>query len=93
MSGILEFTQSFFEASSKAWKKNKVKYDQACYKYKKNAFPRDTDMPVAPTQTRASQQRTLQELAKRQQIDEAAPLRERRSARLRDIHNAETYAS
>lgn len=92
MPGISEFTQSFFEASSKAWKKNKVKYDQACYTYKKNAFPPLSDPPTF-VQSKASQQATSRELKKRQQIDEPAPLRLRRSPRLREQHNAETYSN
>jgi hypothetical protein len=91
MEGISEFTQAFFNASSEAWKKNKVRYGQAMYKYKKNAFPLDTNEPQVK-QTQASKRQTEKELQRRQAIDEPAPLRERRSARLRDIHNQQTYA-
>lgn len=75
---ISEFTPSFFDASSKAWKKNKVKYGQAMYTYKKNAFPPDPDMP-ALKQSKASQLLNQQVLTKRQSLVEEAPLPERRS--------------
>lgn len=91
MSGISEFTQSFFDASSKAWKKNKVRYGQAMYKYKTNAFAEEEDISCVK-QTEASKKRTERELRKRQTIDEPAPLRERRSPRLRFLHLQETYA-
>lgn len=92
MPGISEFTQSFFDASSKAWKRNKVQYGQAMYKYKTNAFPVDEGEP-SQIQTQASKKRTEKELAKRQVIDEVAPLRVRRSPRLRMLHIQETYSS
>jgi hypothetical protein len=92
MPGISEFTQSFFDASSKAWKKNKVRYGQAMYKYKTNAFPIDEGEPLQK-QTQTSKKRTEKELEKRQAIDEPAPLRERRSPRLRMLHIQETYSS
>ena len=92
MTSLSEFTQSFFDASSKAWKKNKVRYGQAMYKYKKNAFPEDKDEPSVK-QSEASKKRTEKELEKRQAIDEPAPLRERRSPRLRRHHLQETYIS
>jgi hypothetical protein len=91
MPGISEFTQEFFEASSQAWKKNKVRHGQASYKYKKNAFPKETLEPHSK-QTQASRKRTEQELKKREAIDEPAPLRERRSPRLRDLQIQQTYA-
>jgi hypothetical protein len=92
MSGISEFTQSFFDASSKAWKKNKVKYGQAMYTYKKNAFSPDLDMP-ALKQSKASQLLNQQILIKRQSLVEEAPLRERRSPRIRQLHLQETYSN
>lgn len=92
MSGISEFTQSFFDASSKAWKKNKVRYGQAMYKYKTNAFPLDKEEP-SRKQTQASKRQTEKELAKRQAIDEPAPLRVRRSPRLRLHHLQQTYSN
>ncbi len=87
-----EFTPSFFDASSKAWKKNKVKYGQAMYTYKKNAFPPDPDMP-ALKQSKASQLLNQQVLTKRQSLVEEAPLPERRSDRLRKLHLAKTYSN
>jgi hypothetical protein len=79
-----EFSQKFFEESSKAWKGNKVRIGEGMYRYKKNAFPKGEDMPEAPKLTRV-QQRTLEkEIAKRQGIDEYAPPRVRRSSRLRN---------
>ena len=92
MSGISEFTQAFFNASSKAWKKNKVKYDQACYTYKEKAFPKDTDLPVASV-SKASKLKLEHELHKRHLIDEPAPLRVRRSPRIREQHLRETYSN
>ncbi len=92
MSGISEFTQSFFNASSKAWKKNKVRYGQAMYTYKKNAFPNQQEFEE-PTCT-ASQKKLLEkELTKRQSIDEFAPPRVRRSPRLRLLHLQQTYSN
>lgn len=35
---IAEFTQKFFEDSSKAWLANKEKYGQNMYRYKPEAF-------------------------------------------------------
>jgi hypothetical protein len=93
MPGLSEFTQSFFEASSKAWKKNKVKYDQACYKYKNKVFPIDTEMPPPPVQSKASMLATQKEILKRQSLQEEAPLPTRRSPRLRAQQIAETYSS
>jgi hypothetical protein len=91
MQGISEFTQEFFEASSKAWKANKVRVGQAMYKYKKAAFPVEKEEPVRK-QTHASKRRTGIELQKRQSIDEPAPLPTRKSERLRKKHIQETYA-
>jgi hypothetical protein len=86
-----EFTQSFFDASSKAWKKNKVKYGQAMYTYKKNAFPEDSDMPPPPVQSKASQLKSQREIIKRQNLKEEAPFPVRKSPRLRELHIKETY--
>ncbi len=85
-----EFTQEFFESSSKAWKANKVRYGQAMYKYKKNAFVEDNEMPPLK-QSLASKRQTEKELTKRATLEEPAPLRERRSPRLHKIHIQETY--
>lgn len=82
-----EFTHSFFEASSKAWKKNKVKYDQACYTYKENAFPAAT-VATGPVKSKLNQQ----EIRRRQKLVEEAPLPTRKSPRLREQHLRETYA-
>lgn len=35
---IAEFTQKFFEKSSKAWLANKERYGQNMYRYKREAF-------------------------------------------------------
>lgn len=86
-----EFTQSFFDASSKAWKKNKVKYGQAMYTYKKNAFLNEDDLPPPPKQSKASQLQTEREIRKRQSLKEEAPLPVRKSPRLREQHIKETY--
>lgn len=91
MPGISEFTHEFFEASSQAWKANKVRYGQAMYRYKKNAFPKETNEPQVK-QTQASKRKTELELRKRQAEDEPAPLRERRSPRLREVHIQQTYS-
>ena len=90
MAGISEFTHQFFEDASKAWQRNKVRYGQASYKYKKNAFSLCNDEPYRK-QTQASKRRTEAELMKRQAIDEPVPLRMRRSERLRQKHIQETY--
>lgn len=92
MSGISEFTHEFFEASSKAWKANKARYGQAMYRYKKNVFPKE-DAPTPPAQSKRSVQQTETILAKRNLIDEPAPLRERRSPRIRLLHLQKTYSS
>jgi hypothetical protein len=91
MPGLSEFTHEFFEESSKAWKANKVRYGQAMYKYKKTVFRKERDEPPV-SQTQASKRRTEAELQKRQSSDEPAPLRVRRSQRLREKHIQETYA-
>jgi hypothetical protein len=91
MQGLSEFSHIFFEASSKAWKENKVRYGQAMYKYKKNAFPVILDEPSIK-QTQASKKKTETELKKRQSIDEPVPLKTRKSERLRQKHIQETYA-
>ncbi len=86
-----EFTSEFFDASSKAWKANKVRYGQAAYRYKKNAFPKDNTEPPPPIQSSASKKRTEKELAKRQELDEEAPPRVRRSPRLREEELNQVY--
>lgn len=91
MPGISDFTHQFFEEASKAWKANKVKYGQAMYRYKKNAFPIEKEEPPFK-QTQASRRMTEKELKKRQSEDEPAPLRERKSPRLRELHIQQTYA-
>ncbi len=91
MAGISEFTHQFFEEASKAWKANKVRYGQAMYKYKKNAFPLDKEEPPVK-QSQASKRQTEKELRKRESIDEPAPLRERRAPRLCQLHIQQTYA-
>ena len=91
MPDISEFTQEFFEDASKAWKANKVRYGQASYKYKKNAFPKEKEESTFK-QTQVSKKQTEKELKKRQAEDEPAPLRERRSPRLRELHIQQTYA-
>lgn len=74
-----DFTHKFFQDSSKAWKSNKTRYGQAMYTYKKNAFEKDPDEPPAPKPSRRNEKECL----KRQQIDEYAPPRVRRSPRIR----------
>lgn len=86
-----EFTHAFFEASSKAWKKNKVKYDQACYTYKKGAFKGQEELPGSPV-TQAAKRKNTAELNKRQSLVEEAPLPVRKSPRLKEQHLKETYA-
>lgn len=92
MCDISEFTQSFFDASSKAWKKNKVRYGQAMYTYKKNAFPKGEALEE-PTYTRFQKKQLEKELQRRQAIDEYAPPRVRRSPRLRLLHLQRTYSN
>lgn len=93
MSGISEFTQSFFDASSKAWKKNKVRYDQACYTYKENAFKSvaQEELPKE-TASKAALLKNSREIQRRLKLQEEAPLPTRRSPRLREQHIRETYA-
>lgn len=88
MSGISEFTSSFFDASSKAWKKNKVKYDQACYTYKKDAFKGQESFDCQPKPCLKNKR----ELQKRLSLKEEAPLPVRRSPRLKEKHRQEIYA-
>ena len=90
MPGISEFTQDFFNASSKAWKKNKVRYDQACYTYKTNAFKGKEELPC-DTPSKAALLKNQREIAKRLQLVEEAPLPVRKSPRLREQHIRETY--
>lgn len=82
-----EFTQAFFEASSKAWTANKTRYGQASYTYKTNAFPPDLSVPKAPKQTALNRA----ELKRRQAQDDEAPPRIRRSPRLLEEHRKQTY--
>lgn len=79
-----EFTQKFFEESSKAWKDNKVKYGQSMYRYKKNAFPADSSvgLPKERVLTRAQKKLMENESILRSKLDEPVPPRLRRSARL-----------
>ena len=86
-----EFTQSFFDASSKAWKKNKVRYGQAMYSYKSNAFKGMESLPEEKA-SKAAVLKNSREIQKRQQLVEEAPLPTRRSPRLREQHIKETYA-
>lgn len=86
-----EFSQEFFDESSRMWMANKVRIGQAMYKYKTGAFPRDKELPCVK-QTVASKRRTRAELRNRQSIDEPAPLKTRKSNRLRQKHIQETYA-
>lgn len=86
-----EFTHAFFEASSKAWKKNKVKYDQACYTYKETAFKGQEELPNFRV-SQAVKRKNTAEIMKRQSLVEEAPLPVRRSPRLKEQHLKETYA-
>lgn len=86
-----EFTHSFFDASSKAWKKNKVKYGQSMYAYKKNAFPVDESLPRTRVSAASSRKNSV-ELEKRQGLVEEAPLPVRKSPRLKEQHLKETYS-
>ncbi len=90
MSGISEFTSAFFDASSKAWKKNKVKYDQACYTYKKGAFKEIEDIPTE-TPSKSALLRNEREVKKRMALQEEAPLPVRKSPRLQAEHRKQTY--
>jgi hypothetical protein len=90
MSGISEFTQSFFDASSKAWKKNKVRYGQAMYAYKKDTWKGMEDIPEE-TASKAVLLKNSREIQKRLKLQEEAPLPTRRSPRLREQHIKETY--
>ena len=92
MSSTSEFTHAFFQASSEAWKKNKVRYGQAMYKYKTTAFAPDVTVPPVPKQSRESKEQTKKELRTRQALVEEAPLPVRKSPRLREQHLKETYA-
>lgn len=91
MSGISEFTQEFFNASSKAWKKNKVRYDQACYTYKKGAFKSQEELP-SETPSKSALLKNQREINRRLQLVEEAPLPVRKSPRLREQHIRQTYS-
>ena len=78
-----EFTQGFFDEASKAWKKNKVRKGEAMYRYKKNAFPPVEEPPV-PKLSLQQKKALAKELMNRQDTDEYAPPRTRRSPRLRE---------
>jgi hypothetical protein len=86
-----EFSPQAFDAASKAWTANKVRYGQASYRYKKTAFPKDTEEPPLPKQSAPSKKQTDRELEKRQALEEEAPLPVRKSPRLLDHHRRETY--
>jgi len=34
----MEFTPEFFDDASKAWRANKIRVAEGCFKYRKNAF-------------------------------------------------------
>ncbi len=85
-----EFTQSFFDASSKAWKKNKVRYGQAMYAYKKDAFKGMEELPDEKA-SKAALLKNSREIQKRQRLVEEAPLPTRRSPRLKEQHIKQTY--
>jgi hypothetical protein len=34
----MEFTPEFFDDASKAWRTNKIRIAEGCFKYRKNAF-------------------------------------------------------
>jgi hypothetical protein len=89
MAGISEFTHDFFQGSSDAWKMNKVRYGQAMYKYKAKAFEKDPEEPKAPKVSKLNHKECLQ----RQQIDEVAPPRRKRSDRLRQKEIQAIYSS
>jgi hypothetical protein len=91
MSGISEFTSAFFDASSKAWKKNKVRYDQACYTYKKGAFKGLPEIP-SESPSKSALLRNAREINKRMSLKEEAPLPIRKSPRLQAEHRKQTYA-
>lgn len=78
-----EFSQEFFEEASTRWKKNKVRVGEAMYRYKKNAFPKEVSVPPVPKLTLKQEKQMEKEMKMRQSIDEHAPPRVRRSARLR----------
>lgn len=42
---VAEFTQKFFDESSKAWLANKEKYGQNMYRYKREAFQEPLPVP------------------------------------------------
>lgn len=91
MSGISEFTQEFFNASSKAWKKNKVRYDEACYTYKKSAFKGQEELS-SDTPSKSALLKNQREINRRLQLVEEAPLPVRKSPRLREQHIRQTYS-
>lgn len=82
-----EFTQEFFEESSRLWKANKVRIGEGMYRYKKNAFPKCNEQEQMVKQTK----RIEKELDRRHTIDEYAPPRVKRSSRLRQKEIQELY--
>ena len=87
-----DVTSQAFDASSKAWKANKVRYGQAAYRYKTNAFQKDPEEPPLPKQSAASKRQSQKELERRQALEEEAPLPVRKSPRLLQLHREQTYA-
>lgn len=83
-----EFTPEAFDASSNAWKANKVRYGQASYRYTKTAFPKDPDEPPKPKRSFVNEK----EVKRRQRLEEEAPLPTRKSPRLLHQHRAQTYS-
>ncbi len=73
-----EFTPSFFDASSEAWKKNKIPFGEGSYKYKKNAFPPDHSEPQPPRKTKTTALPYV----------EKEPPMLRRSKRIRNLRHA-----
>jgi hypothetical protein len=37
----MEFTPEFFDQASKAWRANKVRVAEGCFRYKRNAFSKE----------------------------------------------------
>ena len=88
-----EFTHEFFEEASTIWKANKIRYGQASYTYKKGVFQKDCGMPPPPKLSADARKQLKKELEMRQNLDEDAPPRVRKSPRLREKEIQSVYCS
>jgi len=50
----MEFTPEFFDEASRAWRANKVRIAEGCFRYKRNAFVKEVKPVALETKPRRS---------------------------------------